>query len=472
MISLSIREIASAVRGRVIQGDPAALFNSVATDTRRMKAKDLFFALTGERYDAHSFLSQAVAAGAGGLVVKSLKELPPGVPVVVVEDTLSALQSLAAYNRQRCKAVLVAVTGSTGKTTTKDMIASVLGVRLRTLKNEANFNNEIGLPLTLLRLDESYDTAVVEMGMRGAGQIHSLSEIARPKGAVITTINETHLELLGSVSNIAAAKGEILEQIPADGFAVLNAESPFIQREAKRCRGRVIYYGINQPADIRGENIQAEGSGSRFNAFVGGKSYEFYLPVPGRHNVMNALAAIGVGLEMGLTIEEIAGGLAAVTLSGMRLEVIEGGSITIINDAYNASPASTRAALRVLKDLTAGRRSVAMLGDMLELGVRAREGHREVGETAAALGLDYLITVGELAGHIAEGAIGAGFSPEKVFTSQGYDRAVKILDELLQAGDVVLVKGSRGMKMERFVRYLEKRSQSLPKTEDPTITGK
>lgn len=470
MISTSIREIASVLRGRVMQGDPAAVFTSVATDTRKMRANALFFALVGERYDAHSFLSQAVAAGAGGLVVSRLEDLPPGVPVVMVENTLSALQSLAAYNRQRSGAPLVGVTGSTGKTTTKDMIASVLGARLRTLKNEGNFNNEIGLPLTLLELDESYEAAVVEMAMRGPGQIHALCEIARPMGAVITNINETHLELLGTLSNIAEAKGEILEQIPSGGFAVLNAESPFMRREAGRCRGKVIYYGIDQPAEIRGENIRAEGTGSRFNAVIGGHTREFYLPLPGRHNVMNALAAIGVGLEMGLTVEEIASGLSSLTLTGMRLEVIEGGRLKIINDAYNASPASTRAALGVLKDLAGGRRTVAVLGSMLELGARARGGHREVGETAAALGLDCLITVGELAGHIGEGAVDAGFPPEKVFRRQDYDSAVKVLEGLLQEGDVVLVKGSRGMKMERFVQRLLERSQSLSGPGAPIIT--
>lgn len=471
MISLSIREIASAMRGSVIQGDPAAFFSSVATDTRKMRSGDLFFALAGERYDAHCFLSQAAAAGAGGLVVSRPDGLPPALPVVLVENTLTALQSLAAYNRQRSEVNLVGVTGSTGKTTTKDMIASVLGVRLHTLKSEGNFNNEIGLPLTLLELDENYEAAVVEMGMRGPGQIHSLCEIARPKAAVITNINETHLELLGTVSNTAAAKGEILEHVPAGGFAVLNAESPFIQREAGRCRGKVLYYGINQPAEIRGENIRAVGPGSRFDAVIGGKNHTFYLPVPGRHNIMNALAAIGVGLELGLTVEEIARGLAAVTLSGMRLEVIEGDSLTIINDAYNASPASTRAALSVLKDISTGRRSVAVLGDMLELGTRAREGHREVGETAAALGLDYLIAVGELAGHIAAGALDAGFPMERVSRCAAQDRAVEILEGLLQEGDVVLVKGSRGMRMERFVQYLLNRSGELSKTGDNIITG-
>jgi UDP-N-acetylmuramoyl-tripeptide--D-alanyl-D-alanine ligase len=420
LIALSLREIASITGGSVVQGNAATVFDTVATDTRKMRPKALFFALIGERHDGHSFLPQAVANGAGGLVVSSWEDLPPGVPTVMVQDTLKALQGLASYNRAKSKAILVGVTGSTGKTTTKDLIASVLSVRLRTLKSEGNYNNEIGLPLTLLELDETHEAAVVEMGMRGPGQISALCELARPKGAVITNINETHLELLGTISNIAAAKGEILEHIPEDGFALLNIDSPFIQREAARCRGKVVYYGIEAPVGISGSKIRPEGAGSFFTATIGGEHQDFYLPAPGRHNVMNALAAIGVAWELGLTREEIYQGLSEATFTGMRLEIIDGGGYKIINDAYNASPASTKAALEVLRELAAGHRSIAVLGDMLELGVRALEGHCEVGETAAKQGVHYIIAVGELSEKIVEGAVKAGFPPEKALRLKIY----------------------------------------------------
>jgi len=454
LIALSLREIASITGGSVIQGDAGTVFYTVATDTRKMRDKALFFALIGERYDGHSFLHQAVANGAGGLVVSSWVDLPPGVPTVMVQDTLKALQALASYNRAKSKAFLVGVTGSTGKTTTKDLIASVLSVRLRTLKSEGNHNNEIGLPLTLLELDDTHEAAVVEMGMRGPGQISALCELARPKGAVITNINETHLELLGTISNIAAAKGEILEYIPEDGFALLNIDSPFIQREAARCRGKVVYYGIGAPVGISGSNIRSEGTGSLFTATVGGEQHNFYIPVPGRHNVTNALAAIGVAWELGFTVEEIYQGLSKATFTGMRLEIVDGGRCKIINDAYNASPASTKAALEVLREVAVGRRSIAVLGDMLELGVRAVEGHREVGEVAAKQGIHYIISVGELSRKIVEGALKAGFPPEKAFWCKDCDSAVKALESLLQEGDVVLVKGSRGMRMEYIVQHL------------------
>lgn len=456
MKPITIGKLAEVTGGRIIQGDPGIILQSVSTDTRRINKGDLFFALSGERYDAHDFLGVAAAAGSGGLVVSRQESLPSGVPALLVKDTLAALQNLAAFNRGRYKGPVVGVTGSTGKTTTKDMVASVLGARLRTLKTEGNLNNEIGLPLTLLDLDDGIEAAVVELAMRGPGEIDALCRIARPKGAVITNINETHLERLGTVSHIAAAKGEILEHIPPGGFALINAESPFSLREAKRCRGKVVFFGIDRPADLVAEDIRPERGGIHFSAVLEGERHAFYLPVPGQHNVMNALAAIGVGRELGLTVEEIAEGLSAVALTGMRLELLEAGGLTIINDAYNASPASTRAALGVLKEMAGGRRAVAVLGDMLELGPRAGESHREIGETAAGLDLDLLVTVGDLAASAAEGAVQAGMAGERVFPCTEHATAIRILNRLLLDGDVVLVKGSRGMKMEEIVQELLK----------------
>lgn len=454
MIPVTLGDIARVTGGEIIQGDPRRIFSSVSTDTRTIAEGDLFFALSGERYDAHSFLDSAVRAGAGGLVVSRAADLPPAVPVLLVDDTLRALQLLAASNRVRSGAFLIGVTGSTGKTTTKDIIASVLGTRFKTLKTTGNLNNEIGLPLTLLKIGQECEAAVVEMAMRGGGEIDSLCRIASPDGAVVTTINETHLELLGDVSSIAAAKGEILEHIPSGGFALLNIESPFIRREAGRCRCRVIFFGLELAADIRAENIRPEGGGSAFDAVIGDERYTYVLPVLGRHNVINALAAVGVGREMGLTNEEIARGLASVVMTGMRLEVMNSGGIKIINDTYNASPASTGAALQTLVDLAGGGRKIAVLGNMLELGPRAWEGHREVGETAAGLKVDCLVAVGDLAASIHDGATGAGLPPEKAFHCGANDEAIKVLEQLLSAGDTVLIKGSRGMKMEQIVQHL------------------
>ncbi|MDF9408638.1 UDP-N-acetylmuramoyl-tripeptide--D-alanyl-D-alanine ligase [Pelotomaculum isophthalicicum JI] len=454
MKSATLGEIAQAINGEIIQGDSGIVINRVSTDSRRIEPGSLFFALRGTRYDAHQFLDQAIAAGAGGLVIDRDVEVTAGITVIKVLDTLAALQALAASNRERCGIPLIGVTGSTGKTTTKDMIASVLGTRLHTIKTMGNYNNEIGLPLTLLNMDENSEVAVVEMGMRGPGEIDALCRIAKPNGAVITNIGETHLELLGTVSNIAAAKGEILENIPTDGFAVLNAESSFIQREAKRCRGKVVFFGIEQECEITAKDIIAESGGNRFTAEIAGYEGEFFLPAPGRHNVMNALAAIAVGRELGLSIEEIAEGLKTVTLSDMRLAIIEVGDIKIINDTYNASPVSTGAALQVLKEVSCGKSMVAVLGDMLELGSRAVEGHLEVGSIAADLGVDSLVAVGDLASGIADGALRSGMPAGKIYRCADNREAITVLNVILREGEVVLVKGSRGMHMEQIVESL------------------
>ena len=456
MIPVNLENIAEVTGGKVIQGHFKTVFNAVSTDSRTLKRGQLFIALRGETYDGHNFLEKAVGAGAGGLVVSHLADLPQHIPVVLVNDTLQALQSLAAYNRIRISAFLVGVTGSTGKTTTKDILASVLATRLVTHKTSGNYNNEVGLPHTLLQMGHDCQAAVVEMAMRGAGEIDSLCRIAKPDCAVITTINETHMELLGDLSSIAAAKGEILAHIPPEGFALLPAESPFIKREAARCKGRVIFFGTSGDADIRAENIRPTSRGSSFDVVIGGRRDRYTLPIPGRHNVVNALAAIGVGREMGLTTAEIARGLEAVDLTGMRLEITSAGGIKIINDSYNASPASTRAALQTLVDIAAGGRKIAMLGDMLELGQRALSGHWEVGAAATGLQIDYLITVGELAQNIQRGAHRAGMDQERALHCQDNQEAVKILENLLQPGDTVLVKGSRGMKMESIVQSLVK----------------
>ncbi|RJQ29642.1 MAG: UDP-N-acetylmuramoyl-tripeptide--D-alanyl-D-alanine ligase [Peptococcaceae bacterium] len=467
MRRMSVGEIAGVTGGELVRGDPSIEVSAVSTDTRQLRPGELFFALTGDRYDAHVFLTKAFEAGAAGAVVSRLVEMAPAFPVIRVADTLTALQTLAAYNRSLYDVPVIGITGSTGKTTTKDMVASVLGARLRVLKTEGNLNNEIGLPLTLLAMDGTHQAAVVEMAMRGPGEIDRLCQIARPTGAVITSIGESHLERLGTISNIAKAKGEILDHIPPEGFALLNGESPFILREAGRCRGRVIFFTLVQSFDrmltdkdpefvsrIVAAGIEAGNSGSWFTVRVNGETDTFYLPAPGRHNVQNALAAVGVGRELGLSPAEIADGLAKVALTGMRLEVVEAGDLKIINDAYNASPASDRAALQVLTGYAAGGRKVAVLGDMLELGPRAKAGHREVGETAAALGVDCLVTVGELAREIAAGAVQAGLPEWKVFSCAGNDEVIRVLQKFLKPGDVVLVKGSRGMKMEQVVRGL------------------
>lgn len=455
MKTMTVAEISRAVDGVLYQGDPATRVQAVSTDTRRLTGGELFFALRGERYDGHAFVSDAVAGKATGVVVEHMVPgINQNIPVIQVADTLNALQRLARYNRDLYRVPVIGITGSSGKTSTKDLVAAALSGQYRTLKTVGNMNNEIGLPLTLLEIDDRYQAVVVEMGMRGPGEIASLCRLARPTGAVITNIGEAHLERLGSVDNIARAKGEILEGIPVDGFALLHRDSPYITREARRCRGRVFFFGTGSDADIRAWDICPEGGGNRFRVRVpGGEEGEIYLPVPGRHNVLNALAAVGVAWALGVSLDKIAKGLASATLTPMRMEIIEVGSLTIINDAYNANPASTTAALQVLAEMAGERRRIAVLGDMLELGEAAVPAHRRVG-TEAAGSVDYLITVGNLARSIANGAIAAGLPSGQVFSTASNEETIAVLKDLLAPDDVVLIKGSRGMRMEEIVQSL------------------
>ncbi|MCG8401716.1 MAG: UDP-N-acetylmuramoyl-tripeptide--D-alanyl-D-alanine ligase [Firmicutes bacterium] len=454
MKTMTVGEVYRATGGRLVQGDEKVVLRRVCADTRRIQPGDLFFALRGERYDAHDFIDRAVAGGAGALVVSRDVNVEPPVPVIRLQDTLAGLQSLAAYNRRQFNVPVVGITGSSGKTTVKDMVAAVLETRFNLLKTKGNLNNEIGLPLTLLDFAPDHEAAVVEMAMRGPGEIDALCLLARPTCAIITTIGLAHLERLGTPENIARAKGEILEHIAPDGFALLPGDSAHAREQARRCHGRVLFFGLEPGLDIYAADLRRDGAGNRFTAVMGDTRCDIHLPLPGLHNVSNALAAAGVGMMLGLAPEEVAAGLARVSLSGMRTEIMEGKNFTLINDTYNANPESTVAALQALAELAGNRRRVAVLGDMLELGSATVAGHRRAGDAAAGFGVALLVTVGDLAREIAVGARQAGLAGGAVATCQDNRQALEILQSGLLPGDVVLVKGSRGMRMEEIVRGL------------------
>lgn len=458
MDDMQIAALCQAINGRLLQGEPTAVFSRVSTDSRQIQPGALFIALKGERFDGHAYVAGALAAGAAGAVVSAEAAVPPGLnrPIILVSDTLQALQRLARSHRLKYSIPVVGVTGSTGKTTTKDIIAAVLSEQWLTLKTAGNYNNEIGLPLTLLELTSRHQAAVIELAMRGRGQIAELAAIARPNLGVITNIGHTHLELLGSQANIARAKAELLEALPADGTAVLNGDDPLVREISRYASGRVVYYGLTGPADITAENVSFLGEqGSRFTVKGPGLEAEIQMPIPGRHNVLNALAAAGVGLSLGLTGETIARGLAQVSLSTMRQQIERGRQgLTLINDAYNANPQSMRAALYTLMDLAKGRRTIAVLGNMFELGEYAVPGHREIGRLAAEMGVNRLIAVGDLAENIASAAWSAGMPADRVQAVADNSEAVSVLEKILDPEDVVLVKGSRGMKMEEIVQAI------------------
>ncbi|QGP92920.1 UDP-N-acetylmuramoyl-tripeptide--D-alanyl-D-alanine ligase [Neomoorella glycerini] len=453
-------EICAAVQGRLVGGEGTTPVMGVSTDSRSIKPGMLFIALKGERFDGHDFIGAALAGGAAAVIgehfpTEVVAGRQPVQALIQVDDTLQALQRLAAYHRQKnFTGPLIAVTGSSGKTTTKNLVAAVLSTGMKVLKTPGNFNNEIGLPLTLLSLAPEHEAAVVEMAMRGPGEIAALCAIARPTMGIITNIGTAHLERLGSVANIAAAKGELLAALPPGGVAILNGDDAWCRRLAATCPCRVIFYGIRSRVDVMARDITVLGAqGTAFTAVFPGAEMRLQIPVPGLHNVYDALAALAAGYILNLDPGTMTAGLKNWPAENLRQELRPGpGGCLVLNDAYNANPESMQAALQVLASLPG--RKVAVLGDMRELGPAAPALHREVGRFAAATGLFRLVTVGELAREIAVGAIAAGMPAGQVFSCASHREAAGHLGDL-GAGDVVLFKGSRLAGMEQVLAAWE-----------------
>lgn len=461
MLPLKLSDVAQATGGRLVQGGPGTLITSVSTDTRTIEPGALFVPIVGERFDGHEFIEQAAAKGASAVIFSgsrfAARRLPDSFAAVEVQDTLLALQQLALWHRAQFQGPVVAVTGSNGKTTTKDMIAAVLARRFSVLSTHGNLNTEIGMAMTLLRRDPTHTAIVVEMGMRGSGQIASLMKIARPSIGVVTNVGPVHLELLGTVEAVARAKRELVEDLPANGTAVLNADDPLVIGMKNKTKASLLTYGIVNEADIAATGLRSLGmSGYEFRLAAGGESIMVRLPLPGRHNVSNALAAAAVGVQCGLRLTEIAQGLAEMRPSGMRMQVEHfPGDVVIVNDAYNASPASMRASLDVLVDLPATRR-IAVLGDMLELGSISQDEHYAIGQLCAEHQVDILVSVGERARDIANGARDHERSSVSIIEVPDADRAGEVLLDQLRPGDVVLVKASRGIELEHTIEAVRR----------------
>ena len=438
-------------------------------DSRQACPGSLFVALKGEREDGHDFVADAFQRGAIAAIVEKeidigcwildIRRAPFQSPIsnlqspvcFIVEDSLKALQQLAAYWRGKHTPRVVGVTGSIGKTTTKEMIGGVLCQRFRTLKSKGNYNSEIGLPLTLLKLEPSHQRVVLEMGMYDLGEIAELAAIARPHIGVVTNVGPSHLEKLGTVERIAQAKSELVEALPEDGVAILNGDDPWVRRMAANTKANVFYYGLDPTCDLWANHIESQGlEGIRFRFHHGSEIIYAKVPVLGRHSVHTALAAASVGLVEGQSWEEIIDGLRGA--AQLRLVVVPGlrGS-TILDDTYNASPASTIAALNLVEELDG--RKIAVLGDMLELGAYEEEGHRKVGRRTLDV-VSVLITVGERGRLIAEASLAWGMEAEKVIIEEDNERVIARLREIVAPGDIILVKGSRGMKMEEIVAAL------------------
>jgi len=417
-------------------------------DSRSVGSSQLFFAVKGERLDGHDFVEQALEKGAAAAVVRKdqLGRYPGETRLLAVEDTLVALQTLATAVRKLWGKPLIAVTGSAGKTTTKEAIAHVLSARFGVLKSEGNFNNHFGLPLMLLKLKPEYDVAVIEMGMSHAGEIRALAKIAQPEIGVVTNVAPVHLEFFDSLAGIARAKYELIESLPAGGVAVLNADDEYVSQFGRDFKGKVVMYGTRATADVRAENIQSKGpEGVEFDLVIGSLREHARLPLVGEHNVLNALAAVAVGVERGLKPSEAVGALATLAAADKRGQVLQVGNITVINDCYNSNPKALEAMVDALATMSAKRR-IVVAGEMLELGPAGEEMHRRAGQHVAQKDIDVLLGVRGLAQAMVEGARQAGTRAEFV---AGPEEAGEWLAREARDGDVVLLKASRGVKLEK-----------------------
>jgi UDP-N-acetylmuramoyl-tripeptide--D-alanyl-D-alanine ligase len=456
MNKLSIFQIAEFASASVSGGDGNVSIDKISTDSRTLKRGELFVALRGENFDGHKFVEAAVKTGAAGAIVDLgwKGKVPDNFTVIRVEDTLQAYQTVAANYRKSLPLRVLAITGSNGKTSTKDFAAAVLGRRFRVTKTQGNFNNHVGLPRTMLEATSQDEVAVWEMGMNHPGEVAALAKIAAPDAALITNIGIAHIEFMGSREAIAAEKGALAQAIGPQGSVILNADDPFSKNIAARTHAKVIFAGTTA-GTIRAGEITQSADGSDFTILEGAHRCRAQLPVPGLHMVQNAMLAVAAGRLFGLSLEEAAAGLVAAPLAKARLQIRQINGVQFIDDSYNANPDSMKAALRTLVELDADGKRIAVLGEMHELGKESVRSHREVGETAAELGVDQLIAIGDMGAAIADAAQQAGL--EKTAAVGSISEAAEMLTEITAPGDLVLIKGSRAARTERVLEEFAKR---------------
>lgn len=460
MIRLNIEQIAEAVKGKLIYGKGSEEIQGISIDSRQVSPGDLFFCLIGENHDSHTFIDQVLARGCRGLIVSRPVDLSAfgketeAVDVILVEDTEKALQELSRYYLSLCKVKKVAVTGSTGKTTTKEMLYWILSEKYKTARTLGNFNNHIGLPLTAFTLDETTEAAVFEMGMSEFGEIDLLADLVRPDVALITNIGTSHMESLGSRENILKAKMEITNYFDPSQCLVVNEDLDFLSRENMEGNYRLVTVGATGRSQFILSGIEDRGAeGISFSLEHQGKMKQFRLSIPGRHNAYNGALAVAAASCLGISLEQAANGLAKMEeITDKRLSIKGKNGIRVIDDTYNASPDSMKAALDVLVS-SRGVRKIAILGDMFELGDQERGFHEEVGRYAGKCRLDLLIAVGERAKAIAAGGeVLLGKENTLHYTTK--ELLIKDIGSIISSGDVVLIKGSRGMEMDQIVKKI------------------
>jgi UDP-N-acetylmuramoyl-tripeptide--D-alanyl-D-alanine ligase len=450
-----LEQIALFAGGVLSQGDPGREIARISTDSRTVKRGELFVALHGENFDGHKFVEAAAKSDAAGAIVDHdwKGKVPKSFAILRVPDTLRAYQALAANYRKLLPLKVLAITGSNGKTSTKDFAAAVLGHRFKVTKTEGNFNNHVGLPRTMLEATLEDEVAVWEIGMNHPGEIAALAQIAAPDAAIITNVGVAHIEFMGSREAIAKEKGALADVIGPQGSVILNADDPSSAGIAAHTRARVILAGTTAGSVTAGEITQSA-NGSDFTILEGAHRCRAQLPVPGLHMVQNALLAVAAGRVFGLSLEECAIGLAAAPLTKARLQIKEVRGVQFIDDSYNANPDSMKAALRTLVELDVDGKRIAVLGEMSELGAESERGHREVGEEAATLRIDQLITIGQMGEIIARTAEKAGL--EKSTAVGSTSEAAHLLGEIAAPGDLVLIKGSRLARTERVLEEFGK----------------
>jgi len=464
VIESNAQECLRVLRGNLLSGRESGTFKGVSIDSRTLQAGQLFFCILGPTFDGHAFIRQAVEKKAAGIILSDKERLPSSptlsgqednTPFVIrVDDTLSALQDLARFHRRRLPVRVVGVTGTNGKSTTKEMIAAIAETTFKTLKTRGNLNNHIGLPLNVLQLDASHEVAVLEMGMSAAGEIRLLADIAKPDIGVITNISEGHLVQLKTLKNVQAAKGELFDSLDNEGTAIINADDPLVLELATSLRTAVkrATFGINNPADVKAHDIQATGRGHDFTVSLFGNAFPVQLPFLGFCNIYNALAAVATGHSLGIGTADIKAGLANCKLLSQRYEIFQHDSKTIINDAYNANPKSMREALATLAEYPSSGRRIFVIGDMLELGDLSSSAHTRLGNEIAKQPIDMLVTVGELTALTAQGARAGGMKGDRIIVFDTRAEASEFLRENTRHGDCLLFKGSRGSGMEMVLQ--------------------
>jgi UDP-N-acetylmuramoyl-tripeptide--D-alanyl-D-alanine ligase len=450
MNPLTLSQIARFAGASLSSGDGTVVIDRIGTDSRTIRPGELFVALRGENFDGHDFVESVATSGATSALVDHEwnGNVPNNFALIRATDTLLAYQKIAANYRRSLALKVLAITGSNGKTSTKDFAASVLARKFRVTKTEGNFNNHVGLPRTILEATSEDEVAVWEIGMNHPGEIAALAHIAAPDAAIITNVGVAHIEFMGSREAIAREKGALAEAVHPKGTVILNADDPFSKGIAARTRAKVMFAGTID-GTVRATEIRQSADGSEFTILEGAHRCRAQLPVPGLHMVQNALLAVAAGRAFGLSIEECAAGLATAPLTKARLQIKQIGGLDFLDDSYNANPDSMKAALRTLVELDTEGKRIAVLGEMRELGAESERGHREVGETAATLKVDHLITIGDVAETIAQGARAAGLN--NVSSVSSTREAADLLGEIAAPGDLVLIKGSRAAKTEEVM---------------------